>query len=68
MIEQIRCAPESPGPVEPVDTLWDIVTGLTRLYFLHQPTEIPKLLGEEDYQHLLRINRKAQRISFGRKS
>ena len=40
-------------------TLWEIVTGLTRLYFTNpDPKALRETIGEQDYQHLLRINRK----------
>ena len=41
--------------------LWEIVTGLTRLYFTNPDLEtLRKTIGEDDYQHLLRINQKLE--------
>jgi len=40
-------------------TLWEIVTGLTRLYFTNPDLKaLRETIGEQDYQHLLRINQK----------
>ena len=42
--------------------LWEIVTGLTRLYFSNpNPQAVKDVIGENDYQHLMRINRKLLR-------
>ena len=39
--------------------LWEIVTGLTRLYFSNPNLQaVRDAIGENDYQHLVRINRK----------
>lgn len=39
--------------------MWEIVTGLTRLYFLNSDVQALKnKIGEQDYQHLVRINQK----------
>jgi hypothetical protein len=44
---------ENPNP------LWTIVTGLTRLYFTNPDMEaLRETIGKDDYDHLLRINRK----------
>ena len=46
------------------EKLWAIVTGLTRLYFTYPDLGLLKeAIGEEDFQHLLRINEKLKSIS-----
>ena len=39
--------------------MWEIVSGLTRLYFSNPDLQALKnKIGEQDYQHLVRINQK----------
>jgi len=46
------------GRTEP-PRLWEIVTGLTRLYFSNPDVQaLRNMIGEQDYQHLVRINQK----------